>query len=103
MARKRIKQGEPIPVKLRSRDRELIDKLTFVDPDYSSRLHSMSRSRDLLGHFTLDELEDLLGCIAAEANHTPNRQYETELDSLHERLQEIMEGHDDGLWQNPAL
>jgi hypothetical protein len=56
-----------------------------------------------MGHFTLDELEDLLGCIAAEANHTPNRQYETELDSLYERLQEVLEGYDDGLWQDPSL
>jgi hypothetical protein len=103
MARKRIKEGEAVPVKLRPRDRELIEELTFVDPDYSSRLDSMSGSADLLGHFTLDELEDLLGCIAADANHTRNRRLESELDSLFERLQAIMEGHDDGRWQDAAL
>jgi len=103
MDRKKIKEGEGVPVRLGRSDVKLIEGLTLFDDDYLTRLTPDPGPTDLLGYFTLDELDDLLGCIAADANHTGNRRLEKELDSLYDRLQAIMEGYDDGLWQDSAL
>ena len=51
---------------------------------------------------TLDDLDELLGHVAAEANHTKNKRRQKELDSLHERLQAELESYDDGLWPQAA-
>lgn len=49
--------------------------------------------------YTLDDLEELLGYIAAEANHTENVKLEKQLDKMWGRLQKKMESYDDGGWQ----
>lgn len=103
MRRKKIKEGEKIPVKLRRGDVKLIEGLTLFDRDYIDRLTSSPDSTVMLGYFTLDELDDLLGCVAADANHTENRRLEKQLDSLFARLRAIMESYDDGCWQNSAF
>ena len=46
-----------------------------------------------------NDLDALLGYVAAEANHCKDRKLQKELDELFERLQKTMEGYDDGAWQ----
>lgn len=99
----RIKQGDAIPLKLRAGDRNLIDDLTLVDPTHIARLKPDADASALVGQFTLDELDDLLGCIAADANHTENLRFQRQLDSLCDRIRKTMERYDDGLWQDGAL
>jgi hypothetical protein len=41
-------------------------------------------------HFTIDELEDLLGYIAAEANHSDDRKLVNRLEKLYDRLDELV-------------
>ena len=82
--RKRIAYGEALEVLFSARDAALIDDHTF--PDSTGRLS---------GKFTLDELDDLLGCIAAEANHTKSSKLERELDALYGRLQKLVDSYDE--------
>jgi hypothetical protein len=51
---------------------------------------------DFVGQYTLDDLEDMLGYIAAEANHAEDSALEEELDALWGRLREIQRSYDDG-------
>ncbi len=53
----------------------------------------------LVVKLTLDDLEEIIGYIAAEANHTDDKKLQKELDHLYERLQTTMESYDDGMWQ----
>ena len=94
--RKRIAHKEPLEVVLSARDAELIDKHTFADLNYVERLKKTPGSDNRLsGKFTLDELDDLLGYIAAEANHTKSRKLEKELDALYDRLQNLVDSYEE--------
>ncbi len=44
---------------------------------------------------SLDEIEDIQGYAAAEANHTKNSKRRNELDRLFDKLQEYLETYDD--------
>jgi hypothetical protein len=52
--------------------------------------------------FSLDDLDALLGHVAAEANHCKSKSLRKELDALFARLQDEMEFYDDGQWQQSA-
>jgi hypothetical protein len=94
--RKRIAYGEALEVLFSARDAALIDDHTFADPEYVRRLKKTPDSTGRLsGKFTLDELDDLLGCIAAEANHTKSSKLERELDALYGRLQKLVDSYDE--------
>jgi hypothetical protein len=84
-----------VPVLLSRRDRDLIVDHTFADPEYIERLQPIKDGR-LRGKYTLDDLDDLMGFVAAEANHCKSNKLEKELDDLWGRLQAVMEAYDDG-------
>ena len=98
--RKRIKQGQKVAVGFKPRERELVLDYTFAGPELTSAL----RKAQLVGgrhivRYTLPDLEELLGFVAAEANHSTDKRIQKELDTLHGRLGREMESYDDGLWQ----
>ena len=45
------------------------------------------------------DLDELLGFVAAEANHSTDKRLRKELDALYARVRRQMESYDDGLWQ----
>ena len=47
--------------------------------------------------YTLDDLDELLGFVAAEANHSTDKKRRTELDALYARVRREMESYNDGL------
>ncbi|MDA0337015.1 MAG: hypothetical protein O2782_17760 [bacterium] len=98
--RKRIDEGEQIQVKMIVQDRELIREHTTADSDYADRLQEVPGRRDLSGEYTLEDLEDLLGFIAAEANHTEDAKLRRRLDRLHEKLYKVQRSYDDGNWND---
>jgi len=100
--RRRIEEGAKVAVRLNARDRRLLSDLV-VDPDYLERLRPVPGSKDLTGDYTLDDLEDMLGEIAAEANHTPNTRLKMQLDELYERLSSIQRSYDDGNWNDSDI
>lgn len=88
----RVGVDERIPVALSFADRQLIMDYAFGEPDLVDRLRlSEIRDGELRVGFTLSELDELLGYIAAEANHTKDATLEESLDALFGKLK----GYDD--------
>lgn len=98
MKRTRIKPGEVVRIELSERDRVLLLDHTLADPEYANRLRAVPGKRQLFAEYTLDDLEDILGYVAAEANNTKGKKLQAELDDLYDRLAEIQDSYDDGLW-----
>ncbi|MCX6138880.1 MAG: hypothetical protein NTV54_15485 [Ignavibacteriales bacterium] len=55
--------------------------------------HAMLQKNSIAISVDEDELDVLLGSIAADANHTENRKREKELNALFHRLDEILRIH----------
>ena len=98
--RKKIKQGQKVAVGFKPRERELVLDHTFAGPELTSALRKarLVDGRHIV-RYTLADLEELLGFVAAEANHSTDKKLQNELDTLHARLSLEMESYDDGLWQ----
>ena len=98
--RKKIKQGQKVAVGFKPRERRLVLDHTFAGGELTRALRKakLVAGRHIV-QYTLDELEELLGFVAAEANHSTEKKIQKELDALHARLSREMESYDDGLWQ----
>jgi len=99
--RQKIRYRQPVTITFSEPERALLEEHTFMDPDYTDRLQPAETGATLVGHYTLDDLEDMIGYIAAEANHTADKKLQRKLQSLFSRLQHEMESYDDGAWQQP--
>lgn len=89
----KIPQGTKLPVKLTIRERNLILEETFCDPKVLKV--AVVTGKGIEVEWTLDEIEDVQGYIAAEANHTKNSKLERELDKLSDKLQVYLDSYDD--------
>jgi hypothetical protein len=99
-ANRKIKPGEGISIKLSIAERTLLLEHTLADPELTDRLRSAAPSRGVcVVSYTIDDLDELLGYVAAEANHVTDKKIQRALDRLFERLQGELDSHDDGLWQ----
>ena len=98
--RKKIRQGQKVAVGFKPRERELVLDHTFASPELARALRKaqLVEGRHIV-RYTLDDLDELLGFVAAEANHSTDKKIQKELDTLHARLSREMESYDDGLWQ----
>ncbi|MGH7824337.1 MAG: LexA family protein [Candidatus Binatia bacterium] len=93
---KRVKPGERIPVTFSLRERDLVLDHTFAGGEIERRLRAAAPEKSsIMVGFTLDDLDELIGYVAAEANHTENRSITKQLDGLCDRLSRIEEGHTD--------
>lgn len=54
-----------------------------------------SRGRRPLYRFTLDDLDELAGYVAAEANHAKVKKLEKELRQLYGRIAEVLDSYTD--------
>jgi hypothetical protein len=96
----KIKPGDCISFKFTREERDAVLEHTFADPSLTDRLKiAEATAGGLLACYTIDEMDELLGFIAAEANHTNDKKLGKLLDRLFSRLKVKMEAHDDGLWQ----
>ena len=96
MRRKKIKYGEPVPVRLSLRERDLIIEHAFLDPELAERIKiAKIQSGKITAKYSLDDIDILLGCIAAESNHTKSKKLQKELDELFDRLQALMESFEE--------
>lgn len=101
MKRIKIGEDEPVEVPFSVRERTLILDHTFADPKLTDRLgKAIERRGKLHAPFTLYDIEELSGYVAAEANHTKDKRLQRELQGLFERLAALMEQYDDGNWQS---
>ena len=99
--RTKIAEGQKVPVTLSARDRELIIEYADLDPDLTAPLEKVPPEAGVINvGYTLYDLDELRGYIAAGANHCKSKKLQRELDGLYDRLTDVMEAYDDGGWQN---
>ncbi len=103
MAReKKIEPDQPVEISFTPRERDLILEHTFADDELTDRLRVVEvKGVKFVAKYSLEDLDELLGYIAAEANHTPNKKLQKELNALFARLQHEMQSYDDGQWPHP--
>jgi hypothetical protein len=94
--RRQIAVGEKIPLGLNERERDLIMKHTFAGNNLTDRLHLVpSPGRRPSYRFTLDDLDELAGYVAAKANHAKVKKLEKELRRLYARIADVLESYAD--------
>ena len=94
--RKQIAVGEKVPLELTERERDLIMKHTFAGRDLTDRLRVVpGPGRRPFYRFTLDDLDELAGYVAAEANHAKVKKLEKELRQLYGRIADVLESYTD--------
>jgi len=91
--RKKIPYGTKLPFTLTLRERDLIRDETFCDPDFAR--FAVVEGKALRVNLSLDDIEEIQGYVAAEANHTKNKKLQKELDRLFANLQGYLDTYDD--------
>lgn len=90
MRRKRIKPGQLVDVRLTPQERDLLLERTFIDDEMETRLRgATSRGSSLVVQLTLDDVDDLAGHVAAEANHCSESHVRRVLHAVYDRLASI--------------
>jgi|SRR5205809_248488 len=93
---KRVQPGERIPIRLTDHERKLILDHTFIGGDLERRIRVVAADGPaVVIALDLDDLEELLGHVAAEANHSKDPSVAKHLSRVHERLSRIVETHAD--------
>ena len=93
---KYIEPGTSLPFRLVARERDLILERALLDPDIDARLRTAPVSGStVVVRLTLDDVDDLLGCVAAEANHSTNPGERKLFSAVCSRLTHLLETHTD--------
>ena len=105
MIRKHIARGTKLAINLSPQERKLVLERAFLDPEVEAQLRrAASAGGKLIVHLDLDDIDDLLGCVAAEANHCDDKKVGRVLDAVCERLVRLLDGHtDDPPAQPPTM
>lgn len=91
MIRKRIEPGTRLPVKLSTRERDLVIERTFLDPEIEAELRrAVPVGSKLVVNLNLDDIDDLQGCVSAEANHCDDDRVQRVLDAVGDRLAAVL-------------
>jgi hypothetical protein len=86
--RKQITPDERAPLELSDRERELILKHTFADDELTGRSRIVRRPGEPpVYRFTLDDLDELAGYVAEEANHAKDKKLEKQLHWLYRNVE----------------
>ncbi len=81
-----------IEIKFTPQERDLIIDHTFTGPDLTKRLQIAEiKGTRLIVKYSTYDLDELIGFIAAEANHTDDKKIEKKLDRLFDKLNSILE------------
>lgn len=83
-------------MELNDRERELIAQHRFAEPELTDRLRVVpALGEPPIYYFTLDDLYELAGYVAAEANHAKDKKLQKERDWLCARLAEVLDSYTD--------
>ena len=75
-------------------ERDLLLNVLSIEPEIEDILKlALVKNDTIRVDIEADDLELLLGAIAADANHAPNKKLEKELDALFDRLNNILDSH----------
>jgi len=93
---KPLKPGQKLSVTFTQAEIDLVRDHTMADPEYMNRLKPVRGEKGVFrAGFTLGDLDDLLGYIAAEANHSRSKKRAALLYNLYDRLQAIVDAHEE--------
>ena len=93
---KQIATDAKVALELSDRERDLIMKHTFAGDELTDRLRIVTKPGEPpLYRFTLDDLDELAGYVAAEANHAKVKKLEKELRRLYARIAAVLESYTD--------
>lgn len=94
MWKKRIPPGEKVPLKLTPTETKLIlEELACLDLQYEQIIQDTPAGKPVM--MSLDDLEDLGGYIAAEANHTEDKKLGRKLDRVFDKCQRLLDTYTD--------
>jgi len=91
--KKRIPYGTKLPVKLTLQERDLIRNEALCNPDFAR--FAVIEGKGVKLNLSLDDIEEIQGYIAAEANHTKSRKVQKNLDRLFSKFQVYLDTYDD--------
>ena len=88
--KKHLKPGETVVLRLTKEEAGLIVGLTLISEELMHTIY-FSKCRDdiVSARFTLSDLEDLAGCIAAEANDTKDKRLRKQLDAISAAIEQL--------------
>ena len=79
-----------ISIRLTIEEYDLILNQTFAGEDLTERLReARAGGKYVKVAYTLDELDDLAGFLAAEANHAEDKKLEKKLEALYDKISDI--------------
>ncbi len=93
MNRKRIPYGTKLPVSFSSKELEDIRELTMIGEEFGR--YAVVEGKRLRLDLSLDDIEEIQGHVAAEANHTRDKKRQRRLDELFEKFQKFLDRYDD--------
>ena len=89
MSKQRIQPAAKVPLKLTATERKLVlEDLMCLDEDYERIIQGTPSGKPVM--MTPDDLDDLGGYIAAEANHCDDKKKEKKLDAVFEKIQDLL-------------
>ena len=93
MNSKRIPYRTKLPIFFSGRELDDIRECVMIDEEFGR--HAVVEGKRLRLDLSLDEIEEIQGHVAAEANHTPDAKQQQRLDKLFEKFQKFLDRHDD--------
>lgn len=94
--RTRIATGTTLPLELTDRERELILKHSIAPDELTGKLIIVPEpGKPTVARYTLDDLDDLAGYVAAESNHAKNRKLHKEWEGIYVKIAAILESYTD--------
>jgi len=85
-----VKRSDKIDIELTEYERNLLLKMVIIEEELTEKFR-LARIHNGMLRFKLspEDLDILLGHIAAETNHTKNSHYQNQLDALYDKLKNI--------------
>lgn len=99
--RTRIEPGDRVPLRLSLEDRDLILEHAFLDDETVQPLRAASvEGAAIVVRYTLEDLDEISGAVAAEANHAKSKKLGTQLDAVWRKITDTLQSYDDGLFND---
>ena len=94
---KKIKPDEKLSLTFSIREQQLLlDDVICLPSEFENRIRlAMVKKNRLSVRFTLDDLDELGGCVAAAANHAEIAKRQKELYRIFSRIQKLLETYTD--------
>jgi hypothetical protein len=93
MNRKLISYGTKLPVVFTNKELEEIRSCIMIGEEFGR--HAVVDGKRFRLNLSLDDIEDLQGHVAAEANHTRDAKLRNRLDKIFLKLQGFLDRYDD--------